>query len=112
MRMLNDAVIFLPLWMLPRLQMPMGRKLGLAALFLIAISDVIFDIIRTVSTGGEGNNYYTIWDILEPTIAVILSSLPTYKALLGSARQERNTRYQNLGHSGGVVRHINSEQCQ
>ena len=108
MRMLNDAVIFLPLWMLPQLQMPTGRKLGLAALFLIAITDVIFDIIRTVNTGGEVNKYYTIWDILEPTIAVILSSLPTYKALLGGAKKERNTRYQNLGHSRGVVWHINS----
>ena len=108
LRMLNDAVILLPLWMLPRLQMPIGRKLGLAALFLIAMSDVIFDVFRTVYTGGEANNYYTIWDILEPPIAVILSSLPTYKALLGGAKKARTTRYQNLSHSGSVVWHINS----
>ena len=113
MRMLKDAVIFLPLWMLPRLQMPIGRKLGLAALFLIAMSDVIFDVVRTVYTGGLVNSYYTIWDysiwdILEPTIAVIVSSLPIYKALLGGAKTARNTRYQHLGHSGRAVRYINS----
>ena len=106
MRMLNDAVIFLPLWMLPQLQMPIGRKLGLAAIFLIAMSDVIFDVFRTVYTGAEVKKYYTIWDILEPTIAVIVSSLPTYKALLRGAKKARNTRYQNLGHSGRVGWHI------
>ena len=94
--------------MLPRLQMPIGRKLGLAALFLIAMSDVIFDVVRTVYSGGLVNNYYTIWNILEPTIAVIVSSLPTYKALLGGAKTARNTRYQHLGHSGRAVRYINS----
>ena len=103
--MLNDAVILLPLWMLRRLQMPMGRKFGLAALFLIAITDLIFDILRTLYTGGGVNNFHTIWDILEPTIAVIVSSLPTYKALLGGAKKKRNTRYQNLGRSGGDVWH-------
>ena len=98
--MLNDAVIFLPLWMLRRLQMPISQKLGLAALFLIAITDVIFDITRTAYTGGE-IAVDAIWDVLEATIAVIVSSLPTYKALLGGgAKKERNTRYQNLGHSG------------
>ena len=105
--MLNDTVIFLPLWILRRLQMPIGRKLGLAALFLIAITDLIFDVIRTLYTGGKVDNFHTIWGILEPTLAVIVSALPTYKALLGGARKERITRYQNLGHEGGVVWHIN-----
>lgn len=83
--------------------MPLSRKLGLAALFLIAITDVIFDITRTVYTvHGGAVALDTIWDILEPTIAVIVSSLPTYKALLGVTKKEKNTSYQNLGHSGGA----------
>ena len=86
MSMLNDAVIFLPLWMLRRLQMPISQKLGLAALFLIAITDVIFDITRTAYTGGE-IAVDAIWDVLEATIAVIVSSLPTYKALLGGGQK-------------------------
>ena len=101
--------MFLPLWILRRMQMPIGRKLGLAALFSIAITDVIVDITRTVYTvHGSAFDPYTVWDILEPTIAVIVSSLPTYKALLGGAKKERNTRYQNLGPSGGVVWHNKS----
>ena len=84
--------------------MPTSRKVGLAALFLIAITDVIFDITRTVYTVNEGAVALdTIWDILEPTIAIIISSLPTYKALLGPTKKRKNTSYQNLAHSGAVI---------
>lgn len=104
--MLNGTVIILPLWMLQGLQMSTGRKVGLAAIFLIAITDVAFDIARTVYTvNGGAVALDTIWDILEPTIAVIVSSLPTYKALLGIAKKKKSTSYQNLGHSGGTAWH-------
>ena len=92
--------------MLRRLQMSMSRKLGLAAVFLIAITDVVFDITRTVYTvNGGAVALDTIWDILEPTIAVIVSSLPTYKALLGIVKKPKSTSYQDLGHSGGTTWH-------
>ena len=85
--------------------MPTSRKVGLAALFMIAITDVIFDIIRTVYTVNGGTVApNTIWDIIEPTIAVIVSSLPTYKALLGPTTKRKNTSYQNLAHSGAMIR--------
>ena len=86
--------------MLRGLQMPRSRKIGLAALFLIAITDVVFDITRTVYTvDGGAVALDTIWDILEPTIAVIISALPTYKALLGPAKRKKNTSYQNLAYN-------------
>lgn len=98
---LSGTVIALPLFMLRELQMPTSRKVGLAALFSIAITDVIFDITRTVHTVNSGFGAFDkIWDILEPTIAVIISSLPTYKALL---RPTKNTSYQNLTHRGPVT---------
>ena len=90
--------------MLRGLQMPTSRKVGLAVLFLIAITDVIFDITRTVYTINiKAVALDTTWDILESTIAVIVSSLPTYKALLGPTKKWKNTRYQNLDHSGTVI---------
>ena len=87
--------------------MPRSRKLGLAALFLIAITDVIFDITRTVYTVNGGTVALdTIWDILEPTIAVIVSALPTYKALLGNPKKKKwSPSYENLKDSGGATRH-------
>ena len=84
--------------------MPTSRKVGLAALFLIAITDVIFDITRTVYTiNVKGVALDTVCDILETTIAVIVSSLPTYKALLGPTKKWKNTSYQHLDHSGAAI---------
>ena len=85
----------------------MSRKLGLAALFLIAITDVIFDITRTVYTvNREIVTLHTIWDIIEPTTAVIVSALPTYKALLGNSKKKKWTpSYRNLKDSGGATKH-------
>ena len=84
--------------------MPTSRKVGLAILFLIAITDVIFDITRTVYTINiKAVGLDTTWDILESTIAVIVSCLPTYKALLGPTKKWKTTRYQNLDHSGAVI---------
>lgn len=86
--------------------MSMSRKVGLAAIFLIAITDVAFDITRTVYTlNGGAVAPNTIWDILEPTIAVIVSSLPTYKALLGNTKTKRKgSSYQSLGRSRADTR--------
>lgn len=84
--------------MLGKLQISTSRKVGLAGIFLIALIDVIFDITRAVYTvDGGAVALDTIWDILEPTIAVIVSSLPTYKALLKPTKKVRNTSYQKFG---------------
>ncbi|KAL8787522.1 MAG: hypothetical protein Q9213_002180 [Squamulea squamosa] len=98
-RQLFALVIILPLWMIRGLQISTSRKVGLAGLFLIAIIDVIFDITRTIYTvDGGAVALDTIWDILEPTIAVIVSSLPTYKALFGTTRKKQDSVYDALGH--------------
>lgn len=84
--------------------MSTSRKVGLAVLFSIAITDVIIDVIRTVySINIKAVGLDTTCDILESTIAVIVSSLPTYKALLGSTKKWKKTRYQHMDHSGVVI---------
>jgi len=86
--------------MLRGLQMPLSRKIGLAALFLIAITDIVFDVTRTVYTvDGGAVALDTIWDILEAIIAVIVSSLPTYKALLGPMKRRKGSSYKNMKHN-------------
>lgn len=73
----------LPIWMLQKLQMRVPQKLGLAIIFLLALVDITFDIVRIIYT-VKGQSI--VWDILEPTIAVIISCLPTYRSLLGNIR--------------------------
>ena len=78
----------LPLWMLKGLRISRAQKIGLAAIFLIAFIDILFDILRTIYTvNGGAVGLDTTFDILEPSIAVIVSTLPTYRALVMTRRR-------------------------
>ena len=82
------VVMGLPVWMLWDLQMRTIQKIGLISIFLVATIDVIFDVVRTVyATDGPDGKFLLIWDTLEPSVAVIVSTLPTYRALLPSSRR-------------------------
>ena len=94
-----------PLYVLKGLQMQTSQKLGLASVFCLAILIVIFDILRTVfsaksARGGAVGASTALWDILEVTIAVIVSCLPTYRAILTQRRQTKrrktNGTYSNI----------------
>ena len=81
--------------MIRTIRLPVSQKLALTALFLLALIDVAFDVIRTVQTlSGSSLSPYTIWDILEPAIAVIICALPTYKTLWGKGNQIKKEQQQ------------------
>ncbi|MCJ1421266.1 hypothetical protein MMC32_007628 [Xylographa parallela] len=88
----------LPLWMLKGLRISRAQKIGLAAIFLIAFIDILFDILRTIYTvNGGAVGLDTTFDILEPSIAVIISTLPTYRALFMSRRRmETGSSFGNM----------------
>ena len=88
-----------PLYVLKGLQMQISQNLGLASVFCLAILVVIFDILRTVfsaksARGGAVGASTALWDILEITIAVIVSCLPTYRAIL-TRKKSRKQRKNN-----------------
>ena len=62
------------------LKMRLAKKLSLAALFTVGVVDVFFDFLRTfyttTSVGVEN-----LWQILEITIAVMLSALIAFRQL-------------------------------
>ena len=83
--------------MLKTLHMPLSQKLSLASIFLIATVDVAFDILRTVYTvDGGAVAIDTIWDILEPTIAVMICALPTYRSVIAASASKIAAAYQYL----------------
>ena len=84
----------LPLYMLKGLQISQVQKMTLACLFCLAFIDIVFDILRTFYTVRGGP--VAFWDILEAEVAVIISCLPTYRALLTTARKRSAKIYQNL----------------
>lgn len=92
--------MLLPLWMLRNIKISRGKKIGLASIAGLVIIDILFDILRTVYTIGSyaANfpNANAVWALCEPTIAVIVCALPTYRALLSRNKPEQSTSYQNL----------------
>lgn len=99
------AVMAFPLYVLKGLQMQTRQKLGLASVFCLAILVVIFDILRTVfsaksARGGAVGASTALWDILEITIAVIVSCLPTYRTILAQKKKRKqrktNGTYSNI----------------
>ena len=76
--------------MVYNLHLQTPQKLALAAVFSLAIIDVIFDILRTVESLDNGTfSGVDLWASLEIIVAVIVSSLPLYRVLL--SRKGRDT---------------------
>ena len=75
--------IALPLYMLRGLHIRPAQKVGLAALFLICVVDIVFDILRAAfALDGGILSLNILWNMLEPIVAVIVCALPTYRGLL------------------------------
>ena len=74
----------LPLTMLRSLQMRTSVKIGLTGIFCCALVTIAFDLARTVETainaGTAGPT--ALWTNLESAVAVIVSCLPSFAALL------------------------------
>jgi hypothetical protein len=102
----------LPLWMLKKMQMSLFHKLGLAAIFLLATIDIVFDILRTYHTIGGTTSLSVLWDILEPTIAVVVSTMPTYRALYTSVKREYSKSYPAHYNSAPIETGHRSQQDQ
>ena len=89
----------LPLWMLRGLKIRLSQKLGLIAIFSIAIVIVAFDILRTVkSIDGGAFSESALYGILEMTIAVMISCLPTYRTLFGIESKRKRDMYVDMNY--------------
>jgi hypothetical protein len=101
--MLLVLVMILPLWMLRDLHITTAQKLGLSVTVSLVVIDIMFDILRTIYTVGayaaSFPNANAVWDLCEPTIAVMVCALPTYRTLLHRKKPAPSTSYQNLGPS-------------
>ena len=58
--------------------MRMAKKVSLTVVFAVGVLDVFFDIFRTVYTVSSVG-VQNLWEILEVTIAVMLSALVAYR---------------------------------
>ena len=85
------AVMCLPLAMLVDLKIPRGQKLGLAAIFGLALVCVALDILRTVQSLQANAALYAV---IAVNLNVLVSCLPTYRALwaIRARRPESSSR--------------------
>ena len=79
----------LPLWMLKDLKIKARQKIGLAFIFSLATFIVALDILRTVEAASDNQALFTV---LEINFAVIVSCLPTYRALLAIGQKRSTNR--------------------
>ncbi|KAL9585912.1 MAG: hypothetical protein Q9212_001229 [Teloschistes hypoglaucus] len=73
----------LPIYMIRKLQMTWVKKISLAAVFGVILITIAVDLLRTAQTLNPNTGLYSpLYYILEASLTVIASCLPTYKALL------------------------------
>ena len=87
----------LPLWMLKDLKVQTFQKIGLAFIFSLATVCVVLDIVRTVEALHSNQALYTI---LEINFVVIISCLPSYRALASVAQKRRKSSKRSQYSSG------------
>lgn len=79
--------------MLRSLKMARSEKVALGALFSIVIIDIVFDILRTVYTASSQLSQFqdanAVWTLCEPTIAVMVCALPSYRGLLARKKSPK-----------------------
>ena len=88
----------LPLSVVRSLHIKRSQKFGLACIFLLGFVTIFCDIAR-ILVGGDGNGLKLapLWDVLEPSLGVIISTLPTYRGLpLFSTRKRMVSLYHNV----------------
>ena len=74
--------------MLKGLKISAPQKMALGFIFSLAIVCVVLDLVRVIEAVGQQQALYTI---IEINFVVIISCLPTYRALLGM-KQRRQSR--------------------
>ena len=95
-------IIALPIVMLRRLQVSMVQKVGLGVVFFLVAVDVVFDLLRTVYTLDADATSFpdanTVWALCEPSIAVMICALPSYRSILPKHSKPVPRSYEELQH--------------
>ena len=79
----------MPFWMLKGLKINTPQKIALGFIFSLAIVCVVLDIVRVIEAVGQNQALYTI---IEINFVVIISCLPTYRALVGMKKRKESRR--------------------
>lgn len=86
----ENAVMILPWYIIRKIQINLAKKVGLAAIFSVGLITIACDILRTIKSFSEALfSDSSLYTFLEVTLAVIVSCLPIYRALLRDKPKEK-----------------------
>lgn len=86
----KKVVMVLPWYIIRRIQISSARKIGLAAIFSVVLVTIACDILRTIKSFSQALFAQSaLYSILEVTLAVVVSCMPIYRALLKARPKEQ-----------------------
>ncbi|MCJ1414658.1 hypothetical protein MMC32_000985 [Xylographa parallela] len=81
-------IMALPLRLLWGLKVNLQQKIALAAIFSLGFIIIAFAVVRVVETGATFKHvnpmWLALWSMIEASVAVIVSCLPSFRALFSS----------------------------
>ena len=103
-------ILILPLVEIRKLHMPLGRKISAAAVFALVIIDIVTGLARNISTvlaalgipTDTSGGTQELCDVIEPALAVLICSLPAYKALVFKFRSHRTDKLNFQRHAANI----------
>ncbi|MCJ1332447.1 hypothetical protein MMC10_009140 [Thelotrema lepadinum] len=106
----SDAYNFYPFLEIRKLHMPLGRKISAAAVFALVIIDIVTGLARNISTvlaalgipTDTSGGTQELCDVIEPALAVLICSLPAYKALVFKFRSHRTDKLNFQRHAANI----------
>ncbi|KAI9820174.1 MAG: hypothetical protein M1827_005796 [Pycnora praestabilis] len=100
-------IMALPLRLLWSLQVNTKQKSALAVIFSVGVIVIAFSIVRVVIVNPETGNvdpvWLALWSMLDSSIAVIVSCLPTFRVLF-TANIKSHYKYNNSGDPSSRMR--------
>lgn len=85
------------MWMLKKIRVSWAQKLGLAITFSLGLIIVALDVVRTIiSVCKTDVSVASVCDVVVVCMAIIVSSLPAYRALLDQDNRRKTIQYLKL----------------
>ncbi|KAI0479888.1 hypothetical protein F4859DRAFT_530031 [Xylaria cf. heliscus] len=80
------SYVFLPVFIIWRLNMPLHRKIGLAVLLSLSLISFVGSVMKPVTASIAHNQYESslviLWSNLEQTLVIIISCVPALRSLV------------------------------
>ena len=97
--------MILPWYIIRKIQISLARKIGLVVIFSVVLITIACDILRTIKSFDEGLfSDSALYTFLEVTLAVIVSCLPIYRALLRDRSKNKVSKPSDEGFAPPIKR--------